>query len=72
MCRGVCFRERGRGTFWRASIWVVIRLWVIKAVTIGGGKAAGIDKVLIGLNLTGCWRCRYVCGKEDQRGMVST
>lgn len=31
---------------------------MIKAVTVGGGEASGIDEVLIGLTLVGCWRGR--------------
>lgn len=41
-------------------MWIVVGVRVIKAVTVGGGEAAGIDEVLIGLTLIGCWRGRYV------------
>lgn len=47
-------RRRGSGTFWRASIWKVVGVRVIQAVTVGGGETAGIDEVLVGLTLIGC------------------
>ena len=53
--RSVCF-----GTFWRASVGVIVGVWVVDAVTVGGGKATGIEEVLIGLALIGCRRGRYV------------
>lgn len=60
LCEQKCVFERGRSTFWRASIWVVVGVRVINGVTVGGGKATGIDKVLVGLSLTGCRRGRDV------------
>lgn len=32
---------------------------MINAVVVGGGMAAGIEEVLIGFTLIGCWRGRY-------------
>lgn len=53
--------QRGRITFWRAGIRIVVGVWVIKvAVTVGGGEAAGVDQVLVGLPLNGCRRGRNV------------
>lgn len=60
MCSYVSLRKRGNSTFWRASIWVVVGVWVINVVTVGGGEATGIDEILIGLTLIGCWRGRDV------------
>lgn len=66
VCKHLCLqkcifeKERESSTFRRASIWVVVGVCVIKAVTVGSGKVTGIDEVLIGLTLTGCWRERDV------------
>lgn len=54
-------RTRGRITFWRAGIRIVVGVRVIKvAVTVGGGEAAGVDEVLVGFTLNGCRSGRYV------------
>lgn len=54
-----CVSTKGSRTFWRAGIWVIVGVWVINAVVVGGGMAAGIEEVLIGFTLIGCWRGRY-------------
>ena len=54
------FRTGGSLTFWRAGIWVVVGVRVINAAAVGGGKATGVEEVLIGLTLKDCRRGRYV------------
>ena len=53
VCAG-CF------TFWRAAVGIVVGVRVIKVVAVRGGKATGIDEILIGLTLAGCCRSRYI------------
>lgn len=52
----VCYVRRGNITFWRSSVRVVVGAWVINAVTVGGGQATGVDEILVGFTLVGCWR----------------
>lgn len=54
-------------TFWRSSVRVVVGAWVINAVTVGGGQATGVDEILVGFTLAGCWRGRDVWRKDNQR-----
>lgn len=52
-------------TFRRASVRIVVGVWVVKAVTVGGGEAAGVVEVLVGLAPIGCGRGGDVWEEED-------
>lgn len=63
--------ERRSGTFWRATVRIVVGVRVIKAVSVGGGgggEAAAVVQVLIGFAPIGCRRGGFVCKGRDQRG----
>lgn len=60
--------EKNRNTtFGGATIWVVVGVRVINAVTVGSGQVTGIDEVLVGLTLIGCRRGRNVWQEDNQK-----
>lgn len=64
--------ERRSGTFWRATVRIVVGVWVIKAVSVGGGggEAAAVVQVLVGFAPIGCRWGSYVWKGQDQRGKL--